>query len=145
MKKSILFGAIAATILGLGIVGAVVVYHFGFRQRAEVEAVSMIRIFFDEAQTNELQQGSTIDWGKIGSGTWKLTLYVNNTGNVPVTLTFDYNRGQMPGDWIEYWDYDGTALAHFDLRIVTITLVLPTYVSAGTWEWDSWIRAVPVA
>jgi len=144
MKKSMLFGALATIIIVLGIAGAVVVYNLGFRQRAEIEAVSMIRVFFDETQTDELEQGETINWGKIGSGTWTLTLYVNNTGNSPVTLSFDYRRDQIPGDWVEYWNYDGSPLAQYETRTVTITLILPTYVSAGTWEWDSWIRAIPV-
>ncbi len=143
MKKSILFGALITIICVLGIVGAVVVYHLGFRQRAEIEAVSMIRVFYDELQTQELLPGTTFDWGSISSGTHLLTLYVNNTGNGPVTLSFDYDRGRMPGDWVEYWDYTGTPLAQYETRTVTITLILPTYISAGTWEWDSWIRATP--
>jgi len=143
MKKSVLLGALATTMLVSGVVIGVVVYNLGFRQRAEIEAVSMIRVFFDAAQTQELQQGATIDWGKIGSGIWTLTLYVNNTGNVPVILSFNYNPGQLPGGWVEFWDYDGTALAHHELRTVTITLVVPTYVGAGEYWWDSSITAVP--
>jgi len=143
MKKSMLFGALATIIIVLGIAAAVVIYNLGFRQRAEIEAVSMIRVFFDEMQTDELEQGETINWGKIGSGTWTLPLYVNNTGNGPVTLSFDYRRDQIPGDWVEYWDYNGSPLAQYETRPVTITLILPPYISAGTWEWDSWIRATP--
>lgn len=136
-------GVLATTILVLGLVGGVVVYNLGFYQRAEIEAVTTIRVFFDAAQTQELKQGDTISWGKIGSGVWTLTLYVNNTGNVPVILGFNYRQDQFPMGWAEYWDYDGTPVAHHEVRIVTITLVVPTYVSAGIWEWDSWIQAVP--
>jgi len=34
-------------------------------------------------------------------------------------------------------------LAKLELRTATITLIVPAYVSAGTREWDSWIRATP--
>ena len=134
---------LAKTILILGLVGSVVIYSLGLKQRAEIEAVSMIRVFFDEAQTDELKQGETLDWGKIGSGVWTLTLYVNNTGNTPVILRFNYSRDQLPEGCAEYWDYDGTPLAHNELRTITITLVIPQYISSGVWECDSSITAVP--
>jgi hypothetical protein len=138
-----LHGGLATTILVLGLVGAVVVHNLGFKQKGGIEAVTMIRVFFDAAQTQELKQGDTISWGKIGSGVWTLPLYVNNTGNVPVILRFSYRGDQLPVGWTEYWDYDGISLAHNELRKVTITLVLPTHVSAGVYECDSWIRATP--
>jgi len=143
VKKSVLFGVLATTMLVSGLVVAVVVYNLGFRQRAEVEAVSMIRVFFDAAQTMELKQGDTLNWGKVGTGVWTQTLYVNNTGNAPVILSFNYNPGQLPGGWANFWDYDGTALALNELRTVTITLVVPTYVGAGEYWWDSGITAMP--
>jgi hypothetical protein len=138
-----LHGDLATIILVLGLVGAVVVHDLGSKQKAEIEAVTTIRVFFDAAQTQELKQGDTISWGKIGSGVWTLPLYVNNTENVPVILRFNYRGDQLPEGWAEYWDYNGISLAHNELRTVTITLVLPTYVSAGTYECDSCITATP--
>ena len=135
---------LATAILVLGLVGGVVIYDLGFRQRAEIEAVTMIKVFFDQAQTQELQQGATIDWGKIGSGVWTMTLYVNNTGNVPIILGFNYRGDQLPEGWNEYWNYDGIPLVHHELRTVTITLVVPTPVGAGAYECDSGITATPV-
>lgn len=136
-------GGLAKTLLILGLVGGVAIYNLGLKQRAETEAAPMIRVFFDEAQTDELTQGETLDWGEIGSGVWTRTLYVNNTGNAPVILKFNYSGDHLPMGWAEYWDYDGTALAQNELRTITITLVIPQYNSPGVWEWDSSITAVP--
>jgi len=138
-----MIGGLAKTILVLGLVGGVFAYNLGLEQRAEIEAVTMIKVFFDQAQTRELQQGATFNWGKICSGVWTLTLYVNNTGNDDVILGFNYRGDQLPGGWIEYWDYDNTPLVHNELRTVTITLVLPEYVDAGVYEWESSITATP--
>jgi hypothetical protein len=134
---------LAKTILVLGLIGSFVICNFGLKQRAENEALTMIRVFFDKAQTDELTQGETFDWGEIGSGVWTLTLYVNNTANAPVILGFNYGGDHLPVGLAEYWDYDGTALAHNELRTVTITLVVSQYISPGAWEWDSSITAVP--
>ena len=138
-----MIGGLAKTILVLGLVEAVVVYNLGFCQRAEIEAVTIIKVFFDQAQTRELQQGATFNWGKICSGVWTLTLYVNNTGNDDVILGLNYRGDQLPGGWMEYWDYDNTPLVHNELRTVTITLVLPEHVGAGVYEWESSIIATP--
>ena len=138
-----MLGGLAKTILFLVLVGAVVVYNLRFCQRAEFKAVTMVKVFFDQAQTRELQQGATFNWGKICSGVWTLTLYVNNTGNDDVILGFNYRGDQLPEGWIEYWDYDNTPLVHNELRTVTITLVLPEYVDAGVYEWKSSITATP--
>ena len=137
-------GVLATTILVLGLVGGVVVYNLGFYQRAEIEAVTKIRVFFDAEQTSELKQGDTLNWGIISSGVWTMPLYINNTGNAPVILGFNYRQDQLPGGWAQYWDYDSTPLAHHEVRIVTITLVLPQYVDAGVREWESWITATPI-
>jgi len=132
---------ILKTILVLGLVGVIGVYNLGFCQSAKkIKAVTMIKIFFDQAQTQELQKGATLHWGKICSGVWTLTLYVNNTGNVDVILGFN-NRGNLPKGWIEYWDYDDTPLVHNELRTVTITLEVPEDVTAGVYKWGSSITA----
>jgi hypothetical protein len=139
-----LHGDLAKTILVLGLIGSFVICNFGLKQRAENEAGTMIRVFFDEAQTDELTQGETFDWGEIGPGVWTLTLYVNNTGNTPVILGFNYGGDHLPMGWAEHWDYDGTPLAQNEVKTVTITLVVPQCVSAKVWEWDSSITAVPM-
>jgi hypothetical protein len=138
-----LIGGLAKTILVLGLVGAVVVYNLGFCQRAEIEAVTMIKVFFDQAQTQELQQGETIDWSEVHEGIQTKSLWINNTGPVAAVLQFNYNGQQLPGGWMEYWDYDNTPLVHNELRTVTITLVLPEYVDAGVYDWESSITATP--
>lgn len=138
-----MIGGLAKTILVLGLAVALVHFNLGFHLRAEVKPVAFVRVFFDKAQTQELKQGATFNWGKISSGVWTLTLYVNNTGNDDAILDFKYHGHQLPENWMEYWDYDGTPLAHNELRKVTITLVVPEGLDAGVYEWNSWITATP--
>jgi hypothetical protein len=136
-----LLGGLAKTILVLVLVGAVAVYNLGFCQRAEIEAVTMIKVFFDEAQTQELTQGATIDWGQVHSGNQTKSLWINNTGSVPAVLQFNHNGQQFPMDWKNSWDYDGSPLAAGDTVKVTITLELPENIGAGEYMWDSGISA----
>ena len=141
MKKRILFGVLATAILALGLVGAVVYYHLGFRQRADVVTGAMITVYTDSETTQEL--GQYLDWGELSTspGTYTMDLWINNTGSVDVVLQFNYNGEQMPGDWQNYWDYDGSPLAVDDNVMVTITLELPENVGVGHYEWESWITA----
>ena len=143
MKKRILIGVLATTILVLGLVGGVVIYDLGFRQRVDILPVAIIKVFTDAEQTEELKQGEMIDWGPISTGTYTQTLWINNTGPVDAVLGFNYRGDQLPGGWMEYWDYDNTPLVHNELRTVTITLVLPEHVGAGVYEWESSIIAMP--
>lgn len=140
MKKRISLGVLVI-ILAIGLSVAVVWYQLNFRQRAVVQPVAIIKVFQNEGQTDELKQGETLDWGDVTTGTYKMDLWVNNTGTVSAVLLFDYRRDQMPGDWQLEWDYDGTALAHYELRKVTLTLTLPENIGAGEYGWDSWIHA----
>lgn len=134
--------SLAKIILVITLIVSIAVYHFGFHQRTEVKSLA-IKVFFDQAQTQELKQGATLNWGKISPGVWKLTLYVNNTGSANVILRFNYRENQLPKGLTEYWDYDGTPLAHNELRKVTITLVIPEHVDAGVYEFESSITATP--
>jgi len=144
VKKKVLLGiAVAATVVAL--VGAVVVYNFGFRQRFEVVSAAKIRVFLNEGQTQELPQGQTLTWGPIEStDPQNQTLYIKNTGTANVTLQFNYNQGQMPQDWSLSWDYDGNPVLVGETATVTMTLTLPPTIGAGTYECDSGITATPV-
>jgi hypothetical protein len=141
VKKRISLGVLAITILTIGLIGAVVYYNLGFRQRADVLPVAIIKVFTNADQTEELKQGEMIDWGEISTGTYTQSLWINNTGSVAALIGFNYRGDQLPGDWQNYWDYDGSPLAPNDVVQVTITLVLPENVGAGHYEWDSWITA----
>jgi len=139
-KRILLLGLVI--LLAVALVGAAVWYNLGFRQRAEVSPVAMIKVFFDEAQTNELKQGEYLDWGTITYGsTYTMELWINNTGSVNAILQFNVRQDQFPGDWQNYWDYDGSTLAPKELLKVTITLVTPADIGAGHYEWESWIAA----
>jgi len=145
VKKKILLGIVAAAVL-VGLVGAVVVYHFGFRQRFEVVSAAKIRVFFDIEGTQELQQGQTLTWGLIESTEPQhQTLYIKNTGTVNVTLGFNYDGQTIPGDWSLSWDYGGSPVLTGENVTVTMTLTLPSTISEGQWECNSGIQATPVS
>lgn len=142
MKKSMLIGVLAIIIVVSGLVAAVVYYNLGFRQRADVLPVAIVKVFTNVEQTDELKQGEMIDWGEVLAGsTNNKDLWINNTGAVPAVLQFNYRQDQMPWDWQNYWNYDGSPLAPNAVVHVTITLVVPENVGAGHYEWDSWITA----
>jgi hypothetical protein len=145
MKKRILIGVLATTILVLGLVGAVVIYNFGFRQRFEVVSAAKITVFLDIEGTQELQQGQTLTWGQITTtDPQHQTLYIKNTGTVNVTLQFNYDTQQFPGDWSLSWDYDNIKVLTGENRTVIMTLTLPSNIGEGTQECNSWIAATPV-
>jgi hypothetical protein len=141
MKKSMLIGVLAIIIVVSGLVAAVVYYNLGFRQRADILPVARIKVYTNEAQTDEVEQGENLDWGEVHSGTNTKELWINNTGGVYALLAFNYNPQQLPGDWTETWDYNDISLAPKELRKVTITLTLPENIGAGHYEWDSGITA----
>jgi hypothetical protein len=144
VKKKILLGIVAA-VLFVGLVGAAIVYNFGFRQRFEVVSAAQIRIFLGEGQTQELQQGQTLTWDPITSTSPQhKTLYIENTGTVDATLQLNYNQGEMPQGWTLTWDYDGSPVAQSTTVTVTMTLTLPSDIGAGTYECGSGITATPV-
>jgi len=140
MKKKILIGVLVA-ILATGLVSAVVYYHLGFRQSADVSPVAIITVYQNEALTDELQQGEMLNWGAVSSGTQTMPLWIKNTGGVNTLIGFNYRQDQFPGDWTLSWDYDGTALVPGEVRQVTLTLELPVDIHTGHWEWDSDISA----
>jgi hypothetical protein len=146
MKKKILLGIVAAAIL-VGLVGAVILYNFGFRQRFEVVSAANIKVYLDAGLTQELQpqQGNMLTWDTItDTGPQHKTIYIKNTGIGNITLQFDYRRDQIPQGWSQSWDYDGSNVVQNDNVTVTITLTLPSTIGAGTYECDSWITATPV-
>ena len=144
VKKKILLGIITVALL-VGVVGAVIVYNFGFKQRFEVVSAANIRVFFDSQETQELQQGNYLDWGQITNTNPKqMTLYIKNVGTVDVTLTFNYDGQQLPQGWSETWDYTGGIVAQGATVSVTITLTLPAMISAMQGECNTWIQATPV-
>ena len=144
MKKSILLGVVA-TVMLVSVAAAVIFYNFGFRQRFEVVSAAKIQVFLDSGLTMELQQGQILYWDPITDTTPKSeTLYVKNVGTVDVTLSFNYDRNQLPWDWSLSWDSEGTLLTQGSSVAVTITLTLPPSISAGTPECNTNIVAIPV-
>jgi len=143
-RRRLLLGILTAAAL-VAIVGAAVVYNFGFRQRFEVVSAAKIRVFLGPGETQELLQGQTLTWGTITStDPQQQTIYVKNTGTVNVTLSFGWNGQQLPGNWSLSWDYDNTPVLTGETRTVTMTLTLPSNIGEGTYECDSGITATPV-
>jgi hypothetical protein len=152
-KKSILLGVVATTI-AIGLVAAVVIFHFGFQQHFEVVSGATLRIFYDAGLTNELQQGQTLDWGQITDSSPKTkTLYIEDVGTADATLELGYDPNQPPWNqgWSLSWDYiDGTVVVHGPHNsghsiTVILTLTLPETLNAGSWTCGSEIRATPVS
>jgi hypothetical protein len=149
-KKSILLGVVAITI-AIGLVAAVVIYHFGFQQHFEVVSGATIEIWLDEGLTHEFHQGDTLNWGQITDSTPKnITLYIKDVGTVDATLQLGYDQNQLPGGqqggWSLSLDYGSTPLVHGgESRKVNITLTMPSTIDAGMWDIGSEIRATPVS
>jgi hypothetical protein len=145
VKKKILLGIVAAAVL-VGLVGAVVVYNFGFHQRFEVVSAAKIRVFLGEGHTQELQQGNYLDWGQITDTDPKQkSLYIYNSGTVNAILGFGYDGQQMPQGWSLTWDYDNAPVASGATILVNMTLTMPSNIGEGTYECNSWINATPVS
>jgi hypothetical protein len=143
VKKKILLGFVVAAAVA-GLVGAAIVYNLGFRMRFQVESAAKIRVFLDESQTQELQQGNYLDWGPITSTDPQLKqLWIKNVGTANVTLGFGHDNQQMPQDWSLTWDYNGAPLTPGSTIQVTMTLTLPSTVGAGTYECNAGIQATP--
>lgn len=148
--RALLLGIVTAAIL-VGLVAAVVIYHFGFQQHFEVVSGAQIRIWLDEGLTQEFQQGDTLNWGQITDSTPKnMTLYIKDVGTVDATLQLGYDQNQFPGGqgggWSLSLDYGDTPLVHGgESRRVNITLTMPSTIDAGTWDIGSEIRATPVS
>jgi type II secretory pathway pseudopilin PulG len=154
MKKSILLGVVAS-IAVLGLVAAVVIYHFGFRQRFVIESTATIKVFYDAGLTNELHQGDTLNWGPITTtDAQHKTLWIENVGTVDATLQLGYDQNQPPWKdqngnptgWSLTWDAEGATVVHGGAPIqANLTLTLPSTIDAGTWDIGSEIRATPVS
>ena len=141
MKKRIwLLGLVILLVVVL--VGAAVWYNYGFRQGADVVTGALIAVYTDAGCTQELGQNNLISWGNVVSGPQTKSVWVKNIGSVAVTLQFNYDGQQMPGDWTETWDYvAGTPLPAGESIEVVFTLTLPENVGAGHYEWNCGISA----
>ena len=143
MKKRISLGVLAITIIAIALVGAVVYYQLGFKQRADVLPEAIITVYTNEALTEELEQGEMLDWGEISTGKYTMDLWINNTGSVDALIALQ-NYGGFPGGpggWTETWDYNNVPIVPGAVVKVTITLTLPADIGAGHYEWDSGIMA----
>ena len=153
-KKSILLGVVAITI-AIGLVAAVVIYHFGFQQRFVIESTATIKVFYDAELKNELHQGQTVVWDTITDTTTKhKSLWIENVGSVDATLQLGYDTNQQPWKdqqgnptgWSLTWDAEGATVVHGGAAIqANLTLTLPSIIDAGTWDIGSEIRATPVS
>ncbi|MEM2922680.1 MAG: hypothetical protein QXF26_10255 [Candidatus Bathyarchaeia archaeon] len=82
-----------------------------------------IKVYRESACINEI---SSIDWGFLDPGASKsVTIYVNNTGNVPLTLTQETQRWN-PSSASTYmtltWDYAGTKIQPNQVIAIALTL-----------------------
>ena len=138
MKKRIPI-AVLAIVLIVGVVIAAVWWGIGFKQHAIVPVTASVSIFFDEAQTEELTQDGTLEWGEVYPGNQTKLLYINNTGPADAILQYNVNWEQLPGGWNTYWNYTDSTLPVDETIVVEITLELPEDVGSGEYWWDSGI------
>jgi hypothetical protein len=140
MKKRIwLLGLVILLVVVL--VGAAVWYNYGFRQGADVTTNAQIKVYPDSGMAQEIGQGNLFSWGAVSTGQNVKSVWVKNTGSVDVTLQFNYDGQQLPGDWTETWNYNGDPLTVGSNIEVVFTLTLPDNVGAGHYEWNCGIAA----
>jgi len=82
-----------------------------------------IKVYKESGCINEI---SSISWGLIDPGASKnVTIYLNNTGNVPITLT-QKTQSWNPANASTYisltWDYTGTKIQPQEVIPITLTL-----------------------
>jgi hypothetical protein len=140
VKKRIwLLGLVILLVVVL--VGAAVWYNYGFRQGVDVTTNAQIKVYPDSGMTQEIGQGNLFSWGAVSTGQNVKSVWVKNTGSVDVTLQFNYDGQQLPGDWTETWNYNGDPLTVGSNIEVVFTLTLPDNVGAGHYEWNCGIAA----
>ena len=126
-------------------IGALVTYNLYYPQKAEITVVGQIKVYLDADLTQELGNGTTIDWGTLDISlvnVFTKNLWIKNTGEVTVVITFE--TADLPLLWGEILTPVGLTIAPGEVKTVTLTLTVPFTATAGTYVWDSWITATEV-
>jgi hypothetical protein len=124
-KRVILF-VVAACLIGM-VVGSAVTFavlyrNYSFSSAGMVIGVN-VSVFADSACTQNL---TAISWGSVYPGeSVSRTVYVKNTGNVPITLsmaTAGWNPAAANGPISIAWDREGVSLTSGQVVAAAITL-----------------------
>lgn len=135
-KLGTLLLLITALVAGTAI--GVLVQEYYYPQNATVKASTSLEIYLDdELWTN----GTAIDWGTIEpEDIWYSNLTVVNTGNTNTTVYLVIEG--LPQGWTETWTANNTFLEPTESVSGDLTLTVAADATAGTYEWNSYLRAV---
>ena len=133
--KYLLYALATIALIGLvfgASVYAVVQYQASIHTTGTIKTVG-VKIYSDAALSNELVK---IDWGLRPPGSEvSVEMWVQNTGNSPVTLTF-YTSNWNPataGDYMTLsWDYAGQTINPSAAQKITLTLSVSAEISGIT-------------
>lgn len=111
MEKKEALAVLAIVIVAIAVTAVTVYYTLRIRGRGVIKTIGL-EAYADEDCT---QIVSEVDWGLIGpQEVKKITLYLKNTGNIPVnmTLTTENWTPSIAADYMTLtWDYDGSPVA----------------------------------
>jgi len=130
-KRFVLALRILATISAIAVVLCSSEYIFGLLattlsiNTSGVVTSADLEAYWDSDCTNTV---SSINWGTIYPGESKnVTIYIKNTGNVPLTLsllTDNWNPSEAESYLTLSWNYNGEHLQADETLPVTLTLVV---------------------
>ncbi len=121
--------AVALVIVNMQSIYGLLASSLGFGNTGIVKSPN-INIYLENECINEV---SSIDWGFLEPGASKdVTLYVNNTGNIPLRLSF-VTESWNPENATTYlgltWDYAGSQIEPNEVAPVTFTLTVSNSTS----------------
>jgi len=92
-----------------------------------------LKAYWDSGCTNEV---TSISWGSMYAGNSKnVTIYLKNTGNVPMTLsltTDNWNPSSAETYFTLIWDYSGGQIQPNEVLQITLTLTVSRNVQGVT-------------
>lgn len=144
MKKTSLLALATMVLAVTNIALAVSIYQLYYPMTAEVPQAAEIKVYSDSSlnSTYLLPDGTTIDWGTVTSGVNTKYLWIENTGNCPVSLNLTVQN--LPADWSLTWDSENYNLNVGQSIKSTLTLTVPTNATSGIYSWSSWIKATAI-
>jgi len=123
MKQSILGAILAVGLASVNVSSIYGLFATAFPVSGGVLGSADIEVYWEDQCVNKI---SSIDWGRVGRGAEKsVTVYVKNTGNVPLTLSEDTGNWSPPEAETYLaltWTYGGEPVQPNEVLPVTFTL-----------------------
>lgn len=103
-----------------------------------------VKAYSDSKLSNELANGTLIDWHECHIGSNNKALWFENVGTIPITLQFIAET--LPSNWSLTWDYQGETLQVDSAMKIVFTLNIGQETVDGTYSFGPiWIDAKKVA